>query len=121
MTVHDLTFVRQPDYYAPALREFLSRWIDASLSVADRIVAISEASRKDLVELKGIPAEQIDVVQQPVRETFLQPLADQEIRELLKGMGIAAPYYFHVSNLSPHKNVLFAVKAFARSGLADRG
>ncbi len=111
-TVHDLTFVRKPEYYARALLEYLDRWFDPSLRAADHIVAISQESKAELLELKGIPGDRVTLIQQPVRETIRKPLSPSKVTACLKALGIGQPFFFHVSNLAPHKNVAFALEVF---------
>ncbi len=112
-TVHDLVYLRHPEYYAPALITHLNRWLDPSLRAADHLIAISESAKNDLLELRGVPADRITVVQQPVREIFNQRMKDSDAKERLRAMGIGSAFFFHVSNLSPHKNVKFAMEVFA--------
>lgn len=114
-TVHDLTFVRKPEYYAPGLVDYLQRWFLPGLRGADLLVAVSQDAKKDLIELTGVEEERIRVIEQPVRKAFLQPLEKAEVAARLRLLGIEEPYFFHVSNLAPHKNVAFALEAFARS------
>lgn len=113
-TVHDLSFVRSPEFYAPGLLEQLNRWFDPSLEMADLITAISEETRRDLLELKGVPGAKISVIRQPVRNTFGRSLQAEDVAAKLRALGVVSPYFFHVSNLSVHKNVSFAIRAFDR-------
>lgn len=112
-TVHDLTFIRHRNLYAPALLEYLDRWLVPSLKAADRVVAISEETRRDLTASGLAPEEKVIVIRQPVREVFLEGHSQETLRATLLRLGIERPYYFHVSNLSPHKNVAFALEIFA--------
>ncbi len=113
-TVHDLSFLRKPEFYGPGLLEYLLRWFDPSLTVAERIVAVSDETRDELRDFRNIPPVEVDVVRQPVRETFLRPLTSGDVATHLNSMGVRPPFYFHVSNLSLHKNLIFAIHAFAR-------
>ncbi len=112
-TVHDLLYLRHPEYYAPSLVAHLKKRVEPALRAADHIVAISEVARADLRELLDIPDERITVIRQPVRETFTRRLTDDELKKRLHALGVDGPYFFHVSNLAPHKNVTFALEAFA--------
>lgn len=113
-TVHDLVFLRHPEYYAPALVEYLKRWVEPALRAADHVVAISDAAKADLVQLLKFPEERITVIPQPLRETFSQSMPRDEQDRHLRDLGAEGPYFFHVSNLAPHKNVVFALEALAR-------
>lgn len=118
-TVHDLVYRRHPEYYAPGLIEHLKRRLEPSLRTADHVVAISEVAKTDVREFLGVPEDRITILCQPVRETFSQRLSSEETQARLKALGIHQPFFFHVSNLAPHKNVTFALEAFAALG-SDR-
>src|SRR6185436_6436001 len=77
--VHDLAYVRHPEIYYPALTAHLNRWLDPSLRAADRLIAISESAKHDLVDLRNIPAERISVIEQPVRQTFAERMKPSEV------------------------------------------
>jgi len=114
MTVHDLTFVEHPEYYSPGLVEYLNRFFGPSLRGADHIVAISQETKTELVGRYKIEEKHVTVIHQPVRETFRTPLCSDEVNKHLLDLGIKRPFFFHVSNLAPHKNLAFAVQAFSR-------
>jgi glycosyltransferase involved in cell wall biosynthesis/GT2 family glycosyltransferase len=120
VTVHDLVYRRRPDFYSAGLVDHLKRWLEPSVRTADHVVAISEVARADLRELLGIPDDRITLIRQPVRETFRHRLPDVEVKEHLRALGVGGPYYFHVSNLAPHKNATFAMEAVAAAGSTHR-
>lgn len=122
-TVHDLTFVRRPEYYAPGLVQYLNLWLLPSLRAADFVIAISDETRTELLTLGYVTEEKIRVIRQPVRNVFRQPLSEADAEDALRGVGVSGPFLFHVSNLSPHKNVAFTLEVFskwsARGGRSD--
>ncbi len=54
------------------------------------------------------------MIHPPVCEKFRRPVEAGLVNAQLAALGVRRPYYFHISNLAPHKNVAFAVQAFAR-------
>ena len=110
ITVHDLTFRKHPEYYAPGLVAYVEKWFDESLRAADHVVAVSEETKQDLVSICSVAQDMITVINPPVRESLLRPLNASEVERLLAGMGVERPFFFHVSNLAPHKNTAFAVR-----------
>lgn len=112
-TVHDLAFETHPEHYAPGLREHLARWFPSTLAAADRIVAISEPVKQDLLFRKRVSPERVAVIEQPIREIFREHLSGQEHAAEVARLGVAGPYFFHVSNLSVHKNMTFGMHVFA--------
>jgi glycosyltransferase involved in cell wall biosynthesis len=114
VTIHDLLFEHEPGYFSPPLLALLKREIPRSVAASDRVVAVSEWTRRDLTATYGIPADRIHVVQQAVRSVFSQTLERGEVRRVLKILGIQPPYILTLSNHAPHKNTVFAIRAFAQ-------
>lgn len=112
-TVHDLAFETQSNQYAPGLVEYLDRWFPPVFRSADRIVAISESVRQDLVFRKKVDPGKVVVIEQPIREIFRDALRPEELSRELGALGVREPYFFHVSNLGVHKNMEFGVRVLA--------
>ncbi len=115
LTVHDLSFVRDPASTAPVLRAYLEVVVPRSVARADHILADSAATRADLIDLYQTPPEKVSVLYcgihpafRPVREP--QVLADVRARY---GLG-SAPFILAVSTLQPRKNYARLIQAFAR-------
>jgi glycosyltransferase involved in cell wall biosynthesis len=70
LTVHDLSFEREPGLMPGKDRFVFKATVPRSARTADRVVAVSERTRKDLVELYGIPAEKIRVIPHGVDPAF---------------------------------------------------
>ncbi len=114
VTIHDLIFLRHPEYY---------HWLDAQLYAwkfrytcqeADRIIAISERTRQDIIELGGVPAERIDVIYQSCAPKFKQQLASEALQQVSVRYGLPQRFILNVGTIEPRKNLLLAVKALAQ-------
>ncbi len=115
LTVHDLSFVRDPASAAPGLRDYLNVVVPRSVARADHILADSAATRADLVELYHTPPEKITVLYCGLHDSFravTDPAALAAVRARY-GLG-AAPFILAVSTLQPRKNYLRLIQAFAR-------
>src|SRR4029079_18452684 len=77
VTVHDLAFLRMPELLTPESRRYY-RQVGLAARSADRIIAVSECTRRDLVELVGAPAERIEVVYEAADARY-RPLVDAEL------------------------------------------
>lgn len=117
VTVHDLLYfpLRGVEY-----REY--KWLDIIymrvilprvLQRADQIVAVSQNTRRDLLELFSLQSEIVHVVPHGCDEEAVSPEAVKRVR---MRHGLRKPYVFYPGSLSPRKNVARAVEAFATIG-----
>jgi len=115
VTVHDLSsllFDFQGSDTRVQLRRSLFR---RGLLRSSRVIAVSEATRRDLNSLLGIPLEHIRRVYNAPDPEFLTPGngSDQEKERILERYQISYPYLLYAGNIRPHKNVPRLVEAFA--------
>jgi glycosyltransferase involved in cell wall biosynthesis len=119
LTVHDLSFVRDPDSAAESLRAFLATVVPRSVARADHVLADSQATKEDLIDLWKTPAEKVTVLYCGVDPRFrpvTAPTAHAAIRERY-GLG-EGPFILSVSTIQPRKNYRRLIQAFAP--LAER-
>lgn len=113
VTIHDLIFMRHPEYYNPIDVLIYKRKFFQTLREADRIVAISECTRRDICELGGIEKEHIDLVYQSCAQRFHQThdaFASNAVRVRYK---LSERFILSVGSIEERKNTLLAVKALA--------
>lgn len=111
VTVHDLIFLRHPEYYKPvdvALYKWKFRHVCRH---ADRIIAISERTKRDIMELGGYAEERIDVVYQSCDTRFSQPVDDAVMTEVRRRYNLPARYILNVGTVERRKNVGLMVEA----------
>jgi glycosyltransferase involved in cell wall biosynthesis len=115
LTVFDLAFERYPDETMPGMRSYLGRVVPRSVRRADRVIAISEATRADLTELYGTPAAKVEVVPLGVDARFNPRRAPDEEAAVRRKYGLpAGPLVLTVGTLQPRKNHRRLVQAFAQ-------
>ncbi len=114
LTVHDLSFVRDPDSADERLRAYLNRVVPRSVRRATHVLADSQATRQDLVELWDTPAEKVTVIHCGVESRF-RPVTDSaELAAVRARYRLSpGPYILAVSTLQPRKNYQRLVQAFA--------
>ncbi len=111
VTVHDIIFERFPETYNLDER-YVHRWkIKYACRVADAVVAISEQTKKDLVEFYKVPAEKITVVYQSCNPIFQRTVSHEEKLEVKKLYSLPDKYFLFVSSIAPRKNLIAICKA----------
>src|SRR5574341_776434 len=115
VTVHDLAFERYPAETMPGMLSYLKQMVPRSAHRADRIIAVSEATRQDLIDLYGIAPGKIDVVYHGVTSQFHPPRDAAEEARLRERYRLpAGPLLLTVGTLQPRKNHRRLVQALAR-------
>jgi glycosyltransferase involved in cell wall biosynthesis len=115
VTIHDLIHLRFPAQLparpAWVYAQVMLRWAARS---ARRVITVSEATRRDLVDLLGVPEKKIRVIPNGVSPLF-RPVEDERtVAQAVGALGVARPYLLFVGNPKPHKNLSFLLDVFAR-------
>ena len=112
VTMYDLSFRRLPDRFPAAQRLYLSAITQLSCRRARRVVAISEATRRDVAEWLGVPLARIDLAYPGVDARF-RPLPLEEVRAFRERLGLPERFILYLGTLEPRKNLPALVEAFA--------
>jgi len=118
LTVHDLTYLRFPHYFADRrLNERGYRHeLQRGLERADAVIAVSESTRRDLIELTDYPGERIRTIHEGVSPHFFEDVEPSSADRTRKRYGIPDPYIvFLVGTPEPRKNLLRTVTAVHRA------
>jgi glycosyltransferase involved in cell wall biosynthesis len=113
VTVHDLIFLLYPRNFHPAKRLYLTVATGHSVRRAARVIAVSEATRKDLIRLLGVKPERVVTVYNGVGEQF-RPLDEDVLGEFAARQGIKGRVVLYVGTLEPRKNLIMLIRAFRR-------
>jgi glycosyltransferase involved in cell wall biosynthesis len=118
LTVHDLSFVRTPETAPPVLKTYLDQVVPRSVRRANHVIADSQATKNDLMELYQTPAEKISVVLSGVRADY-HPIQDQArlkaVRERYQ-IPLDVPYIFSIGTVQPRKNYERLIEALSILG-----
>lgn len=112
ITVHDLAFLRYPQFLTEESRNYYAGQINDAVDRADHIIAVSEATRSDLIELLGVPEHKITVVYEAASEQF-KPPTPAEVERMQQKHNLPAPYILFVSTIEPRKNIGGLLRAYA--------
>jgi glycosyltransferase involved in cell wall biosynthesis len=116
VTVHDLAPIRWPEHY---LRQPYARighhWQYQLASQADRIIAVSQATARDVLERLRVRPERVTVIPEAVDGSFAPPTRETALARVKTRFGLGAPYVLYVGQFDPRKNMDGLVSAFAQA------
>ncbi len=108
-TVHDLTYLRYPETMDPKNLRHLRAGMERSVARSDAILTVSEFSKREIVELLGVPAQRVKVV--PNAASL--PARSERSGVPAPGFGVQKPYILYVGTIEPRKNLVRLLQAFA--------
>lgn len=120
VTVHDLSFMRYPQAFPPVQRAYLQSQVRRSVRAARQVIAVSQATKQDVIELFGVPADHIDVVHNGVDASFC-PAPAAQVEAFRRQQRLPQRYILHLGTLEPRKNLVRLVQAFAHVKGMDSG
>jgi len=119
LTVHDLTFMRLPECAEAGLRAYLDKVVPRSIQRADLVLADSQSTKKDLIELLGVSPDKIEVVYAGVERRFRPMEGEMALHRVKKRYGLNFPFILSLGTLEPRKNFTRLIEAYAL--MRDRG
>lgn len=111
VTIHDLIFRKFPKYYKPIDRKIYDYKFRKAAENATRVIAISECTRRDLIDLYGISPHKIDVVYQGCDPQFHRTVSEAEKAEVTARLKLDFPYIIGVGTIEERKNQLLTLRA----------
>lgn len=111
VTIHDLIFLRYPQYYHLIDRLIYTYKFRKACENSDRIIAISECTKRDIIQFFHIPSSKIEVVYQGCDPTFEQPVGKDRKEEVRAKYQLPKRYILNVGSIEERKNALLAVQA----------
>ena len=118
VTVHDLGYLHEPGAHPSKQRRMLDLTTRWSVRAATRVVAISDATKRDLIAHYDVPSRKIVVIPHGVSERFV-PAPQDEVMALRRRLSLPARFLLAVGTIQPRKNLSNMARAVEL--LADVG
>ena len=113
VTLYDLSFLRFPHLFNRVNRHYLGRLSPPSLRRAARVVAISEHTRRDVIELCGVPPERVTTIHLAADARF-RPARPDAVAAFRRRRNVPDRFILYLGTLEPRKNVVTLVRAYAK-------
>lgn len=111
VTIHDLIHERHPGQYNPVDVRIYRKKFRYACAHADRVIAISEQTRRDIIDIYGTPAEKISVCYQSCNPIFGEPVPEEKKKAIKTKYGLPDQFFLYVGSLIERKNLLGIAKA----------
>lgn len=111
VTIHDLIFLRYPEFYKFVDRTIYKIKAKYACQVADRIIAVSECTKRDIVKFFNINPDKIDVVYQGCSNVFKEQVGEERKKIVAEKYNLPPKYILSIGSIEERKNILLIVKA----------
>lgn len=111
VTIHDLIFLRHPEYYNPIDVEIYKWKFHHTCQEADKIVAISECTKRDIMELGNVGEDRIEIVYQSCGTRFKSAASMEQKEHARQRYSLPSRYILFVGTIEERKNALLAAQA----------
>lgn len=109
MTIHDLSFIKYPQYAPKVVKKTYKNRIKQCLQWTDLIITFSQTTKEDITDIFNFPEKKIYITNQASRYENIK--TNQTLNNKTK-YNLDAPYLLLVSTLEPRKNIINIIKAF---------
>lgn len=120
VTIHDLIFLRYPQFYSKFDVMMHHQKVKHACRVADRIVAVSEQTARDVVEFLHADPKKILVVYQGCHRQFREKKSPEQIEAIKLKYSLPDRYILMLGSIEARKNAIALVKGFARLSVESR-
>ena len=114
VTIHDMSFMRYPDFAEDRNRRHLTARIQDTVTRADAIITVSQFSADEVCRLLPVDRARVFPVHLGISESLFAPPPDPSIVETLARLGVKRPYLLTVGTLEPRKNIPFLIELFEK-------
>ena len=111
VTIHDLIFMRFPQYYSFFDRKIHFWKFKNAVNQADLVIAISEQTKKDIIQFLKIPEDKIRVVYQGCHHVFKEYQSEEFLNKTKEKFNLPERFILNVGTIEVRKNLLNIVKA----------
>ncbi len=111
VTIHDLIFLRFPEYYKATDRKIYASKFKSACENADLVIAISEQTKKDIIHFFNIDEKKIRVVYQSCSEIFHQKINEMSLMKVRVKYQLPERFLLNVGTIEQRKNALLIIKS----------
>ncbi|MGQ9681269.1 MAG: glycosyltransferase family 4 protein [Anaerolineae bacterium] len=113
LTVHDVVYVTHPEWHLPWNHRYLRLAMPMFARRARAIIAVSEHTKREVVQFLRVPADKVHVVYEGVEKRFAPVRDPERLAAVQARYGLQPPFILAVGAIEPRKNLALLIRAFA--------
>ncbi|CAD7815235.1 D-inositol 3-phosphate glycosyltransferase [Chryseobacterium aquaeductus] len=117
VTIHDLIFMRYPQYYSFFDRKIHFWKFKKAAETADEIIAISEQTKKDIIHYLKVPETKIEVIYQGCHHAFKEIQSEEFVQNTKEKFNLPERFTLNVGTIEERKNLLNIMKAIDKTDI----
>ena len=111
VTIHDLIHERHPEQYSFGDVAIYRKKFRYACNQADKVIAISEQTKNDIIEFYKIPEKKIEVCYQSCNPAFMEPVSETARINIKELYNLPEQFFLYVGSIIERKNLLNICKA----------
>lgn len=111
VTIHDLIFLRYPEFYTKLDRYIYKRKFQHAVKEANVVIAVSDQTKQDIVKFLDVDNSKITVIYQGCQNEYKLLYQPKDIHRVVEKYGLPHNYILNVGTVESRKNILSAVMA----------
>ena len=112
MLVHDIIPSLFPEYLIDSRKRSYQRLTEIAIKKADKILAVSNRTEKDLIQNLGVPAEKISLNYISIDENYQKKVSAEKSKKALKKYKLNPGYIFAGGGMEIRKNIEGVIRAY---------
>lgn len=113
VTIHDVCYKTFPKMFPLVERMIYARKYKYSCKVADKIIAISQSTKQDIIKYFDVEPSRIEVIYQSINEQFYEKMSLDDAKVIVSRYRVNSEFMLYVGSINSRKNLLGVIKAFA--------
>lgn len=110
VSIHDLIAVRFPQYFNALDRFSYIKKSRYACQIADKIIAVSQQTKEDIIRFFGIDEKKIEVIYQGCNSVFQNKISTSKLEEVRKKHELPKKFLLYVGTIEARKNLLSLLK-----------
>lgn len=111
VTMHDAIFMRYPSLYPLSYRKIFIEKNKYAARIADKIIAISQQTKEDIIRFFGVNEKKIEIIYQGCNDIFKQPITQQQKDKIRQKYDLPNDYLLIVGAIEERKNIALIIKS----------